>query len=234
MVKKEILEQLNKLNSIDEKKKFLEKEIKKTNDKNEKLEIQRLIDELEKKEEHIPIEGQDLSLASPLRSLEVEEIPKYEKMQTRNLRSGSGLERVVSSETSEGKSDMVVYGASTSKDQNVIQYENASPLQQSRSGLERRSTEEGVSRNAIDSDPQIRAKARDMASRYGTDIPENIEKYVSGQEQRQTSMESSQSYQPKTLLRETNVVESIDRRKKQQEEKEDIDRYFVRPKGDTF
>ena len=64
MVGKEIIEELKKLKDIDEKKKFLIKEIKKTKDKNEKLELQRLIDELNKKEEHVPVEGQDLSLVS--------------------------------------------------------------------------------------------------------------------------------------------------------------------------
>lgn len=231
MVRKEILEQLKKLKDVEEKKKFLLKEIKKTKDRNEKLELRRLIDELTKKEEHIPIEGQDLSLTSPLRSLEVEEAPKYERQQSRDLRRTSELERTVQSEENTTERKGIVYGPSTSD--NIIKYENIiDPGIQLRNSLERKWAEEGIRGNAIDLDPQIKQRAREIASKYVSDLPENIERYVSGQDQRNV-FETSQSYQPAPLLRENVTRETVEKRKKELN-RDDVERYFTRVRGDSF
>lgn len=230
MVKKEVLELLKNLKDVEEKKKFLLKEIKKTKDKNEKLELQRLIDELTKKEEHIPIEGQDLSSGSPLRSLEVEEAPKYQRVQDTGLRRSSELERTVG-EVPERKVENRVYGPATSD--NVIKYENIlDPGNQLRSSLERKWAEEGISGNAIDLDPQIKQRAREIASKYMSDLPENIERYVSGNDQR-SIFERSQNYQPAPLLRENVTRETVEKRKKELN-KDDVERYFRRVKEDSF
>ena len=206
------------------------KEINKTKDKNEKLELQRLIDELTKKEEHIPIEGQDLSSGSPLRSLEVEEAPKYQRVQDTGLRRSSELERTVE-EAPERKVENRVYGAAASD--NVIKYENILDSgNQLRSSLERKWAEEGISGNAIDLDPQIKQRAREIASKYMSDLPENIERYVSGNDQRNV-LERSQNYQPAPLLRENVTRETIEKRKKELN-KGDIERYFRRVKEDSF
>lgn len=230
MVKKEILEQLKKLKDVEEKKKFLLKEISKTKDKNEKLELQRLIDELTKKEEHIPIEGQDLSLASPLRSLEVEDSPKYQRIPDRELRISSELERSVE-EVPERKIGARVYGPSISD--NIIKYDNVLDSgNQVRSSLERKWAEEGISGNAVDLDPQIKQRAREIASKYMSDLPENIERYVSGNDQRNI-LERSQNYQPAPLLRENVTRETVEKRKKELN-KDDVERYFTRVKEDSF
>ncbi|MBS3149166.1 hypothetical protein J4455_00525 [Candidatus Woesearchaeota archaeon] len=230
MVGKEIIEELKKLKDIDEKKKFLIKEIKKTKDKNEKLELQRLIDELNKKEEHVPVEGQDLSLVSPLRNLEVEEAPKYERSQNRDFRRNSELERTVENTNDERRTG-TVYGPSTSD--NIIKYENSIDSSvQVRNSLERKWAEEGIKGNAIDLDPQIKARAREIASKYLSDTPENIERYVSGQDQR-TIFGGNQNYQSARLLRDDVTLEIMEKKKKELN-KDDIERYFTRVKGDSF
>src|SRR3989344_2039108 len=204
MVIKEILTSLSKIGDIKEKKKFLLMEFKKAQSKEEKLEIKRLIDELTKKEDHVPIEGQDLSQAVFSRSVNVEEAPKYERLQVRNVRGFSELERTVSEQnTREREESPVVYRTGTQSQptsQSVSPYEGVvNPQQQLVSGLERKWAEKGIDRRSIDSDPSIRDAARQITSQYLGGAPEDIE---------------------------------LEKRKKQKDQ--DIEKYFVRPKGDSF
>jgi len=237
MVAKEILTILSKIEDIKEKKKFLLKEFKKTQSKDEKLEIRRLIDELTKKEDHVPIEGQDLSQAVFSRGVNVEEAPKYERLQVRNVRGFSELERTVSEQnTREREENQVVYRTSSQSqpiDQSVTPYEGVVNTQQQLvSGLERKWAEKGIDRRSIDSDPSIRDAARQITSQYLGSTPEDVERYLS----RDQSLNNNPNnfYEPRQVLRETNVRENIELEKRKKQKEQDIEKYFIRPKGDSF
>ena len=232
MVVKDIIKEANKIEKLEDRKKFLLKALKKVKDKDDQLEIKRVLDEIKKKEEHIPVEGQDLSRI-PQRTIDVGETPKYERLEQRALRGQNELESKLEGAEPRREEKIISYGQ-TDQNNKITSYQGATP-QELRSSLDTIWAQEGIDKRAIDSDPGIRARARELANQYSTSSPENIETYISAQDQRFQNETSNKFYESKPLLRETNIRESIeiDRKKKKQRE-EDIDKYFVRPKGDSF
>ncbi|MBS3146296.1 hypothetical protein J4471_01215 [Candidatus Woesearchaeota archaeon] len=226
MVIDDIIKEAKSIEDLDNRIKFLEKSIKKIKDPKEILLIKRMIEEIEKMKIHVPIEGQDLSIN--IKNVEIEAAPKYQRIEPRDRMRSGQLENLVGvgQNHDNNNDENLVYQRSGAKTQ--IKYEAFSATNQdTRKNVEKLLSQEGIDRTSANADPQVQARAREIATEYLKDTVVDIDDYLSPHNK---NLNEQQFYEKKLLFDQADNIEE----KKKKRERNQIQDYYVKPREDSF